>query len=73
MAGDTVFQRCSQRRRERALGDIVAKFKRRRRRLADLKAWGCRDRWEKPLKPLAAAGEFGRDDGGLGVSGLSNS
>ena len=71
MTRNRVFQRRSQRRREHALGDIVTEFKRRCRRLADRKAWAGRDRWEKPLKPLAATWEFGRNNRGGPIKGLA--
>lgn len=66
-----VFQGFGERWRKRALIDIVTEFKRRGRGLADGKTWARRDRWEKPLKPLAAPGEFSRDNGGGPITGLA--
>ena len=65
-----VLQRFGERRRQCALIDIITNFKGRGRGFADREAWGRRDGWEKPFKPLAAAGEFGRDDGGIAVCRL---
>ena len=67
-----VPERRAEGRGERALIDIVAEFERGCCRLADGKAGRGRDRRQKPFKPLAAAGEFGRDNRGGAVCGFSH-